>query len=115
MSQALSGADYRFFGGYRLLLAWLVLTSHASAHLPAWIASLSLGNVGVFAFFVLSGFVIAEACDRFYPGAPQRFFINRLLRIYPTYWISCAIALGIYLTLGHQELRLEAVQVMSNL
>jgi peptidoglycan/LPS O-acetylase OafA/YrhL len=111
----LSGADYRFFGGYRLALAWLVLTSHASAHLPGWVGPLALGNVGVFAFFVLSGFVIAEACHRFYPGAPLRFFGNRLLRIYPTYWIACAVAMAIYLALGHPELRLDAVSVIANL
>lgn len=111
----LSGSDYRFFGGYRLFLAWLVLTSHASSHLPGWVAPLALGNVGVFAFFVLSGFVIAEACHRFYPGAPARFLANRLLRIYPTYWVACGVALAIYLALGHPDLRLDAVAVASNL
>ena len=107
--------DYRLFGGYRLLLAWLVLTSHASGYLPDWVAPLALGNVGVFCFFVLSGFVIAEACDRFYPAAPQRFLVNRLLRIYPTYWVACAIAVAVYVALGHPDLRLDAASIAGNL
>jgi peptidoglycan/LPS O-acetylase OafA/YrhL len=107
--------DYRFFGGYRLFLAWLVMTSHSSNHLPDWVVPLALGNVGVFAFFVLSGFVIAEACDRFYAGAPQRFLANRLLRIYPTYWVACLLALAVYVPLGHPELRLDAASIAGNL
>lgn len=107
--------DYRLFGGYRLFLAWLVMTSHSSQHLPPWVLPLALGNVGVFTFFVLSGFVIAEACDRFYSGAPQRFLANRLLRIYPTYWLACVVALAVYLSVGHPELRLDAASVVGNL
>jgi peptidoglycan/LPS O-acetylase OafA/YrhL len=92
-----------------------VLTSHANAYLPAWAGPLALGNVGVFCFFTLSGFVIAEACDRFYAGAPHRFLLNRLLRIYPTYWLCCLMALAIYITFGHPELKLDAVSAAANL
>ena len=106
--------DYRFFGAFRLLLAWLVLTSHASHYLPSWVMPLSLGNVGVFGFFVLSGMVIAEACDRFYAGAPHRFLLNRLLRIYPTYWMCCLIALAVYVPLGHPDLKLDGGALLAN-
>lgn len=51
---------YRLFGAYRLALAVMVLLSHSPGFLPDWIARLSLGNVGVFSFFVLSGFVISH-------------------------------------------------------
>ena len=107
--------DYRFFGAFRLMLAWLVMTSHSGNYLPGWVVPLALGNVGVFAFFVLSGFVIAEACDRFYPGAAKRFLANRLLRIYPTYWVACAIALAVYVPLHHPQLELDARSAMGNL
>lgn len=110
-----SAGDYRLFGGYRLLLAWLVLTSHASAFLPGWVATLSLGNVGVFCFFVLSGFVIAEALDRFYPQTPHRFLANRLLRIYPTYWAVCAVAVAVYIAVDHPELSFDAKSLAANL
>jgi peptidoglycan/LPS O-acetylase OafA/YrhL len=107
--------DYRLFGGYRLLLAWAVLTSHANHYLPEWVATLSLGNVGVFCFFVLSGFVIAEAIDRFYPSAPHRFLANRLLRIYPTYWAACVVAITVYAALDHPDLTFDARSVAANL
>lgn len=107
--------NYRLFGAYRLFLAWLVLTSHANAYLPGWVGQLALGNIGVFSFFVLSGFVIVEACDRFYRGAPHRFFLNRFLRIYPTYWGACVLAVAVYLALGHQDLSGSLVQVVANL
>ena len=97
------------------MLAWLVMTSHSATFLPDGVVPLALGNVGVFSFFVLSGFVIAEACDRFYPGAPQRFLANRLLRIYPTFWLACALALAIYVPLGHPDLKLDAATVLGNL
>jgi len=110
-----TAGDYRLFGGYRMLLAWLVLTSHANRYLPDWVGSLALGNVGVFCFFVLSGFVIAEALDRFYPGVPHRFLANRLLRIYPTYWAVCAIAVAVYAAVDHPELRFDAGSLAANL
>jgi peptidoglycan/LPS O-acetylase OafA/YrhL len=92
-----------------------VLTSHSNHHLPSWVGNLSLGNVGVLAFFALSGLVIAEACDRFYPDAPQRFLLNRLLRIYPVYWLCCALALCVYIALGHPDLRFDARSLLANL
>lgn len=92
-----------------------MLTSHSNRYLPDWVGPLALGNVGVFCFFALSGFVIAEACDRFYAGAPHRFLFNRLLRIYPIYWVSCGVALAIYVPFGHPELSLDAASVAFNL
>jgi len=110
-----AAGDYRLFGGYRFLLAWAVLTSHANHYLPDWVATLSLGNVGVFSFFVLSGLVIAEAIDRFYPRAPHRFLANRLLRIYPTYWAACVVAVAVYVALDHPDLSFDTRPVVANL
>lgn len=107
--------DYRPFGAYRLFLAWLVLTSHANSYLPEWVGQLALGNIGVFSFFVLSGFVIIEACDRFYRGVPHRFFLNRFLRIYPTYWGACILAVAIYAAQGHPEMSGSAMEVAANI
>src|SRR5205823_14158971 len=47
---------YRPLGTFRFVLATLVLVSHASGFLPELIGGLSLGNVGVLLFFVVSGF-----------------------------------------------------------
>ena len=106
---------YRLLGGYRALLAILVLVSHTHMWLPTWVGPLALGNVGVLSFFVLSRFVIAEACDIFYPGRPVRFLTNRLLRIYPTYWAACGIAIAIYVWIPHPEFNPNAYDVFANL
>lgn len=106
---------YRLLGSYRALLALLVVISHTNIYLAAWVLPLALGNVGVFSFFVLSGFVIAEACDVFYPGAPHRFLFNRFLRLYPTYWAACGIAISIYIALSHPEFNASAASVFGNL
>lgn len=107
--------DWYLFGTYRLILAMLVVTSHSSDFLPAWVMPLALGNAGVFGFFVLSGFVISEACDRFYAGAPQRFLLNRFLRLYPTYWAACALAFAIYWYIDHPQLNTSPIDLLSNL
>lgn len=50
------------------------------------------GPVAVFVFFVISGFVITEAVLNFYDERPVRFFLNRLLRLYPPYVMALAAA-----------------------
>lgn len=86
---------YRPFGAMRLFLAVLVMLSHGSFLLPSidgWLPrDWVYGPVAVFVFFVISGFVITEAVLNFYDDKPVQFFVNRLLRLYPTY----ALALGI--------------------
>lgn len=50
------------------------------------------GTVAVYVFFALSGFVIAEAVDRFYRGRPVAFAVNRALRILPLFLITVALS-----------------------
>ena len=87
----LASHPYRFLGSYRFALALFVLTSHASEFLGPAIAGLSLGNVGVFLFFMISGAVICEALDIFYRDSSRRFLINRALKIFPAYWAAVAL------------------------
>lgn len=58
-----------------------------------------IGNAGVDLFFVISGFVMtATTYDTFdAPGAPARFAIHRLSRIYPPYWFLSALVFAYYL------------------
>lgn len=83
---------YRMFGTLRFLLALMVAIGHgsifATTGLSALIDPLRLGAVAVLTFFVLSGFVIAEANQNFYAGKPSRFLINRALRILPPYYVA---------------------------
>lgn len=79
------------------MLALLVLSSHAFSLWPEsrTISQLSLGNVGVFLFFVLSGFVITEALEEFYRNRVRSFLANRFFKIYPPYWAALALAIAI--------------------
>lgn len=49
---------------------------------------LGLGNMAVMGFFVLSGYVIAEANDIFYKNKTFNFAINRFLRIVPPFFMA---------------------------
>lgn len=92
----LAGHPYRFLGSYRFMLALFVLTSHASGFLGDAVARLSLGNVGVFLFFMVSGAVISEALDIFYNGSGRRFLINRSLKIFPAYWAALCLYYAVF-------------------
>lgn len=77
------------FGGFRFCLAWLVVVYHLSKHHPA-------GYYSVYAFFTLSGFLMALVINKKYPPNFQgafNFTINRSLRIYPPYLAMAAMSL----------------------
>ncbi|MEU4422329.1 acyltransferase [Actinoplanes sp. NPDC024001] len=52
-----------------------------------------LGKYGVLLFFLVSGYVIPMSLERH--GSLRRFWIGRLLRIYPAYLLTIAIASGL--------------------
>jgi peptidoglycan/LPS O-acetylase OafA/YrhL len=95
---------YRVLGSFRLLLAMLVLVSHTSSYLHPVLPPLELGNIGVFLFFIVSGFVISEACDVFYRGRIANFLLNRALKIYPAYWAAIIIAYVVLLSVDPAKL-----------
>lgn len=81
----------------RALAAWVVVCHHfmqiffdfhASGPIGQFLAS--RGAVGVDVFFVISGMVIYLS-TRDKPLAPQRFLLNRVLRIVPAYWFYTAL------------------------
>lgn len=89
-------ADYVPLGSFRLLLAMLVLLHHAAAQIgpPAiaeGIGPFEPGSVAVYVFFVLSGYIIADAVQRTYEGRPFAFIANRMLRIVPSYAVALAV------------------------
>lgn len=61
-----------------------------------------LGDLGVAAFFVISGFVMiyAHGKDFGVPGTPATFYARRINRIVPIYWL---ITIGYALYLTHQH------------
>jgi peptidoglycan/LPS O-acetylase OafA/YrhL len=98
-------ADYRYFGTLRFALALCVVLQHfgsqiAPGPLRDVLNPLALGNCAVFAFFVLSGFIIAEAAEQFYRDRPSAFLLNRFLRLVPPFIVSMTATIGIYLTMN---------------
>lgn len=93
-------AQYRFFGSYRFFLALVVVASHFFIFLPSSIYSIvqpyGIGNIAVMTFFVLSGYVIAEANDVFYQNKTRNFLINRFLRIIPPFLIALLVSVLIH-------------------
>jgi peptidoglycan/LPS O-acetylase OafA/YrhL len=95
---------YRPFGTFRLILAFAVVVSHFQESLiPAGmdVHEKILGRTGVFLFFVLSGYVIAEALNLFYQGRIKQFLINRSLRIFPPFLAALAIGIFTYIIFTH--------------
>ncbi|MEC9375459.1 MAG: acyltransferase [Pseudomonadota bacterium] len=81
------------FGLYRILLALMVVLLHYGG-------VNYIGEYAVFGFFSLSGYLMTLIMQQNY-GYNIRgiavYGLNRFLRIYPLYWVACAIASGILL------------------
>src|SRR4051812_3311244 len=96
----MSNTPSNHFDLLRLALSVLVLYSHsflmagyeAAEPLKAVTAGQhSLGMLAVDAFFAVSGFLVTRSWVRS-PGVP--FVRNRLLRIYPAFWVATAVSVA---------------------
>ncbi|HMF27890.1 MAG TPA: acyltransferase family protein, partial [Candidatus Cybelea sp.] len=79
------------FGLLRFFLAYLVVLSHL-------VGSQYLVHFGFYAvrgFFVLSGFMMTAALNEVYHFNGERFWINRLLRLLPPYYVVCAATFAV--------------------
>jgi len=89
---------YQNLGIYRLLLAIMVAFSHFSQAgfgpkgLEDLVRPFQPGALGVYAFFVVSGYIITSAYDQFYTGRTKAFFINRFMRIYPPFLFAFLVS-----------------------
>lgn len=89
------------FGLYRTALAILVVAGHLGP----------VSNVGpyaVFAFYVLSGYLMTAILHKDYgygPGGFARYLVNRGLRILPMYWLAVLVSLLLLALLGEQASR----------
>lgn len=80
----------------RGLAALVVVVAHASARVSPTAAALlfgwfDLGHFGVILFFLCSGFIIPVSLERH--GSLGRFWLRRVCRLYPLYWLSIALVL----------------------
>jgi peptidoglycan/LPS O-acetylase OafA/YrhL len=95
-ARAATSDGYVPLGAFRLLLALLVLLQHAAAQIgTAGIAGVigpfEPGSIAVYVFFVLSGFIIADAVALTYRDRPFAFLANRAMRIVPSYVVALVV------------------------
>ena len=77
------------FGTFRHILALLVVIHHLPPSNP-------VGWYAVFAFFILSGYLMTLVTNETYRSSRHglyRYLFNRVLRIYPAYWAMLALGL----------------------
>lgn len=90
-------------GLLRLLLALSVVNAHAPfSSLPLFLR----GDIAVIIFYMISGFYMSLILNDAYatrPGALKRFYLNRALRIYPTYYAALAASFVYYTFVAHGE------------
>jgi len=86
-------------GYFRLFLAELVVLNHTKWYSD--FVSIDIGFIAVASFFFISGFLMPLAFREYFlkydlKTAISKYFLNRFLRIYPLYWVSCLVILGMY-------------------
>lgn len=84
------------FGFYRLFLAFLVVLLHLYG-VPKY------GNYAVFAFFILSGFLMTTIMHNQYEYNLKgrfSFAINRILRLYPMYYYAALVSIVLIIIIG---------------
>lgn len=87
------------FGTYRILLALMVVYLHFTG------STFFAGHYAVFGFFTLSGYLMTLILQKNYGyslSGLAGYAVNRLLRIYPMYWVSMLLAIGVLLII-HRE------------
>jgi exopolysaccharide production protein ExoZ len=94
-----------FLQALRAIAASLVVADHAILDItrgdpqhPATLAAWAMGSVGVYIFFVISGFIMVLICwdDFGRRGAPANFMRKRIIRIVPLYWIATFAAFAFH-------------------
>ncbi|MGB2741782.1 MAG: acyltransferase [Cognaticolwellia sp.] len=84
------------FGTLRTILALMVVIGHIF-----WVSD--FGRFAVFGFYILSGFLMTHVVQKNYgysASSKIKFATNRFLRLFPAYWLACAITIILILLLG---------------
>ena len=96
---------FHFLQALRAIAAWLVVEDHAVIDVthgdlrnPATPVAWAMGSIGVYVFFVISGFIMVHICwdDFGRRGAAANFLRRRILRIVPLYWLATIAALAFH-------------------
>ena len=87
------------FGTYRFLLALMVIFTHLGG-------LGGLGSYAVFAFYMLSGYLMTLILHSSYGYSLtglKKYSLNRFLRIFPLYWVSIIFSILIILLIGETK------------
>jgi exopolysaccharide production protein ExoZ len=96
---------FHFLQALRAIAAWLVVADHALLDVtrselrsPATHIAWASGNMGVYVFFTISGFIMVHICwdDFGRRGAAANFLRRRITRIVPLYWLATIAALAFH-------------------
>lgn len=95
----------RFLAAIAILLYHYGFRGHAADGLcdvgfPALVGAVKYGYLGLYVFFMLSGYVILWSALR--RGAAD-FLVSRALRLYPGFWICCTISFLAMLAFGGER------------
>jgi exopolysaccharide production protein ExoZ len=74
----------------------------AKLHIPSPVPTMVTGAAGVDLFFVISGFIMGCTMRHEFglPGAPLLFFVRRLARIAPLYWLATVCLMLYWIPIG---------------
>lgn len=84
------------FGTYRTVLAIFVVAAHL-------MSITIIGQYAVHGFFILSGYLMTHIMHHSYAytgGGMKKFAINRLLRLFPLYWLLVVLMAGMIIFAG---------------
>ena len=70
------------------------------------------GYLGVELFFIISGFVILMTADS---GSLRKFFVARVVRLYPAFWICCTLTFAAILLFGAPRFSATWPQYLMNM
>lgn len=89
----------------RLVFALMVIASHAlplgQFGLESFQDRITMGTIGVFGFFGISGYLVAQSADR---NSVGRYLWQRCLRIFPGFWLCLVVTVLVFGTIGRFEL-----------
>lgn len=94
------------FGIYRYILSLMVVFSHLW---PFSFGNFS-GAYAVFSFYMLSGFLMTLVLNTTYDFTANgiaRYLLNRILRIYPPYWVTIGISITVITLLPDPHSRIH--------
>ncbi|MEV6343489.1 acyltransferase [Actinoplanes sp. NPDC051851] len=76
-----------------ITVVWWHLGAAAIVNLQDWHGQADFGKAGVVLFFLVSGYVIPMSLERY--NDLRRFWISRILRLYPAWAVSVLLALAV--------------------